>query len=74
MDRPAPETSEGTSTINTSKNKKKKKMNIKMIISQNICGLKLHEKKDEFFHHLQQRRPFAALLQEIWLTGQKATY
>ena len=40
-----------------------------MIISQNICGLKLHEKKDEFFHHLQQRRPFAALLQETWLTG-----
>ena len=44
-------------------------MNIKMIISQNVCGLKRHEKKDEFFHHLQQRRPFAALLQETWLTG-----
>ena len=44
-------------------------MNIKMIISQNFCGLKRDKKKDEFFHHLQQQRPFAALLQENWLTG-----
>ena len=39
-----------------------------MIISQKFCGLKRHEKKDEFFHHLRQRRPFAALLQETLLT------
>ena len=64
MDRPAPETSEGTSTINTAKKKKKKKMIIKMIISKNVRGLKRHEKKDKFFHHLQQQLPFSALLQE----------
>ena len=46
-------------------------MNIKMIISQNFCGLKRHDKKDEVFHHLWQRRPFAALIQETWLTGDK---
>ena len=69
MDWLAPETSEGTPTINNAKNKKKKKMNIKMIISQNVCGLKRHEKKNEFFHHLRRRQPFAALLQETWLTG-----
>ena len=40
-----------------------------MIISQNILGLQRHEKKDEFFHHLWRRRPFAALLQETWLMG-----
>ena len=61
MDRLAPKTPERTSTINTAKNKKKKKMNINMIISQNICGLKRHEKKNEFFHHFQQRQTFAAL-------------
>ena len=66
MNQPAPETCEGVSTINTAKNKKKKKMNIKMIISQNVCDLKRHEKKDEFFHHLQQQLPFAALLQETY--------
>ena len=44
-------------------------MKIKMIISQNFRGLKRHEKKYEFFHNLRQRRPFAALLQETWLTG-----
>ena len=44
-------------------------MNIKMIISQNVRGLKRHEKKDELFQHLRRRRPFAALLQETWLTG-----
>ena len=69
MDRPAPETSEGTSTINTAKNNKKKEMNIKMIISKNVSGLKLHKNNEEFFHHLRRRRPFAALLQETWLTG-----
>ena len=68
IDRPAPETSEGTSTINTTKNKKKKKMNIKMIISQNVRGLKRHNKKDELFAHLRRRRTFAALLQENGLT------
>ena len=46
-----------------------KNMNIKMIISQHVSGLKRHEKKDEFFHNLRRRRPFAALLQETWLTG-----
>ena len=40
-----------------------------MIISQNVRGLKRHEKKDKFFQNLQQWRPFAALLQETWLTG-----
>ena len=69
MDRPAPKKSEGTSTIKPAKNKKKKKMNIKMIISQKFHGLKRHGKKDEFFHNLRRRRPFAALLQETWLTG-----
>ena len=69
MDLPETETSEGNSTINTAKNKKKKKMNIKMIISKNVRSLKRHEKKDEFFHHLQQRQPFAVLIQETWLTG-----
>ena len=69
MDQPAPKISEGTSTINTAKNKNKKKMNIKMIISQNFRGLKRHEKKYEFFHHLQRRQPFAVLIQETWLTG-----
>ena len=69
MDRPAPETSEGTSTINTATNKKEKKMNIKMIILQKFCGLRLHEKKDEIFQNLWRRRPFAELLQETWLTG-----
>ena len=44
-------------------------MNINIIISQNVRSLKFHEKKDEFFHHLQRRRPFASLLQETWLTG-----
>ena len=44
-------------------------MNIKMIISQIVRGLKRHEKKDEFFHHLRRRGPFAELLQETWLTG-----
>ena len=52
MDQLAPNTSERSPTIKTPKNKKTKKMNIKMIISQNVCGLKCHEKKDEFFHHL----------------------
>ena len=65
----APKTSERFPRIKTAKNKKKKKMNIKMIISQNVCGLKRHEKKDRFFHHLRRRRPFAVLLQETWLTG-----
>ena len=69
IDQLAPETSERYPTIKTAKNKKKKRMNIKMIISKNICGLKRHEKKDEFFHHLQWRQPFAALIQETWLTG-----
>ena len=64
----APETSERSPTIKTAKNKKKKKMNIKMIISQNVRGLKRHVKKDDFFHHLRQQQPFAALLQETWLT------
>ena len=40
-----------------------------MIISQNILGLQRHEKKDEFFQNLWWRRPFAALLQETWLSG-----
>ena len=40
-----------------------------MIISQNVRGLKRHEKKDEFSHHLRQRQLFAVLLQETWLTG-----
>ena len=40
-----------------------------MIISKNVRGLKRHEKNDEFFHNLRRRRPFAALLQETWLTG-----
>ena len=71
MDQPAPKTSEGTSMINTAKNKKKKKINIKMIISQKFRGLKRHEKKDEFFHHLRQRQPFDELLQETYLTGDK---
>ena len=44
-------------------------MNIKMIISQNVRGLKRHEKKDEFYHHLRRQQHFAALLQETWLTG-----
>ena len=44
-------------------------MNIKMIISKNVCGLKRHKKKDELFHHLRWRQPFAALIQETWLTG-----
>ena len=69
MDHPALEISEGTSPINTVKNNKKKKMNIKMIISQNFLGLKRAENNDEFFHNLWQRRPFATLLQETWLTG-----
>ena len=69
MDQLAPETSERSPTIKTAKNKKKKKMNINMIISQNVRGLKRHEKKDELFHHLQRRRPFASLIQETWLTG-----
>ena len=38
-----------------------------MIISQNVRGLKRHEKKDEFFHQLRRQRPFSALLQETWL-------
>ena len=71
MDRPAPEIYEGTSTINTAKKKKKKNMNIKMIITQTFRGLKCREKKDEFIHNFRQRRPFAALLQETWLTGDK---
>ena len=71
MDQLAPETSERYLTIKTAKNMKKKKMNIKMIISQNVCGLKRHKKKDEFFHHLRRRRLFAALIQETWLTGDK---
>ena len=49
IDRLAHETSESSPTIKTAKNKKKKKMNIKMIISQNVCGLKRNEKKDKFF-------------------------
>ena len=69
MNQLAPETSERSPTIKTAKNKKKKKMKIKMIISQNVRGLKRHEKKYEFFHHLRRRQPFAALLQETWLTG-----
>ena len=69
MDQPAPKTSEGTSTINTAKNKKKKKMNIKMIISKFFRGLKRHKKKDKLFHHLWRLWPFAALLQVNWLTG-----
>ena len=40
-----------------------------MIISQNVRGLKCHKKKDKFFHHLRRQWPFAALLQETWLTG-----
>ena len=44
-------------------------MNIKMIISKNVCGLKRHKKKDELFHHFRRQRPFAALIQETWLTG-----
>ena len=44
-------------------------MSIKMIISQNFRGLKRHENKYEFFHHLRRRQPFAALIQETWLTG-----
>ena len=40
-----------------------------MIISQKFCGLERHDKKDEFFHHLWWQRPFAALIQETWLTG-----
>ena len=73
MDRPAPKRSEGTSTINTAKKKKKKNMNIKMIISQSVHVLKYHEKKYEFLHHLQRRRPFAELLQESRLTGSVLT-
>ena len=69
MDWPETETSEGNSTINSAKNKKKKNMNIKMIISKFFRGLKRHEKKYEFFHHLQRRQPFAVLIQETWLTG-----
>ena len=69
MDKLAPETSEKSPTIKTTKNKKKKQMNIKMIISQNVRRLKRHEKIDEFFHHLRRQQPFASLLQETWLTG-----
>ena len=69
MDQLAPKTSERSPTIRTAKNKKKKKMNTKMIISQNVRGLKRHEKKDELFHHLRRRQPFTALIQETWLTG-----
>ena len=64
MDQLAPETSEISPTIQTAKNKKKKKMNIKIIISKNVCGLKRHEKKYELFHHLRRRQPFTALIQE----------
>ena len=47
-------------------------MNINMIISQNVRGLKRHEKKDEFLRHLRRQQTFAALLQETWLTGDEA--
>ena len=58
-----------TTTKTTTNNKKQK--NIRLILSQNVRGLKRVEKKEELFSNLRRRNAFAAMLQETWLTGEE---
>ena len=52
-----------------SPNNKAKKINIEMIVSQNVRGLKSDARLDELFCMIKSRNILAACLQEIWRSG-----